>query len=264
MWTRLWKEVEALHLLEAPPPRELVSEVDLAGLPPVVRRYLSFYGVVAGAPRHWAMRMAVKGRFRRTPDERWMPVEAVQYNLARPVSRIFHMKARLKGIPLLARDTYVRGRGHMLGKLGGVIKVADGKGPEFDLGELVTWLDDAVLYAPSMLLGPQARWSPLEARSFEVAFSDEGREVKARVFLDGRGAPIDFETQDRYLNDPADPRRLVQGTWRTPVEWRDQRCPTRGKALWRLAGGDFVYAEYEVMPGSVVFDVLPAAGLRAA
>ena len=37
----------------------------------------------------------------------------------------------------------------------GLVTVADGAGPEFDIGELSTWLDDAVLLTPGMLLHPR-------------------------------------------------------------------------------------------------------------
>lgn len=40
----------------------------------------------------------------------------------------------------------------MRGKLLNVVAVPDGHGPKFDIGELATWLNDAVLVAPSMLL----------------------------------------------------------------------------------------------------------------
>jgi hypothetical protein len=198
------------------------------------------------------------------PDRPWMPVEAVQYDLRQPVSRVFHMKARMaRVLPVLVRDTYLDGRGRMLAKLADVVPFVDGTGPELDVGELVTWLNDAVLLAPSMLLGATTRWSEVDATTFDVAFTDRARTVRARICTDERGAPVDFVTTDRFVSDPADPKHpWIRGRWSTPIEsWQrfgDHPMPTRGRATWRLAGGDFSYAELEPTPGTLAFDVPPA------
>jgi hypothetical protein len=263
MWTKLWNEIASRHLFVGAPANELVSEEELADLPSAARTYMSFYGVVSSQPKHWSFCTQWRGRFRLAPDRRWMPIDAVQYDMRSPVVRVFHMKARMNHVlPILARDTYIDGRGHMLGKIADLVTVVNGSGPEFDQGELVTWLNDCVLFAPTMLLGPSTRWSHVDAKSFDVAFSDHARTVRARVLLNERGAPIDFETTDRFLNDPDDPRHpLVRGRWSTPLDsWLRTPAwpfPTRGRAVWHLASGDFPYAEFELLPASLAFDAAP-------
>jgi hypothetical protein len=263
MWTKLCEEIASRHLFEGVPPNEPVSVAELAELPPAARAYMSFYGVVAGQAKHWSFCMRWKGRFRMAPGGPWMPIDAVQYDQRSPVARVSHMKARMKHVlPVLARDTYVDGRGRMLGKIADLVPIVDGSGPEFDQGELVTWLNDCVLFAPSMLLLPGTRWSHVDATSFDIAFTDRASTVRARVFLDDHGGPIDFETTDRFLNDPDDPKHpLVRGRWSTPVAARRETpagsFPTRGRAVWHLASGDFSYAEFELLPASLVFDVPP-------
>jgi hypothetical protein len=262
MWTKLWREIASRRLIVGAPV-ELATRAELDVLPPAARAYMNFYGVVPSQPKHWSFCMRWRGRFRMAPDRPWMPIDAVQYDMRAPVARVFHMKARMKHVlPLLARDTYIDGRGRMLGKIADLVTVVDGSGPEFDQGELVTWLNDCVLFAPSMLLGPRTRWSQATARSFDIAFSDHTSVVTARVFVDDRGAPIDFETNDRFLSDLDDPKqRLVRARWSTPVEaWqRTPRglFPTRGRAIWHLASGDFPYAEFELLPTSLAFDLAP-------
>ena len=70
--------------------------------------------------------------------------------------------------------------------------MGDGIGEEFDIGELMTYLNDDLLLAPSMLLVPQVSWSAVDAGSFDVALTDHERTVSGRVFVDERGAPRDF------------------------------------------------------------------------
>ena len=166
-----------------------VTEADLADLPPSVQRYLRFMRV-AGRPRDWSFRARLTGRFRMRPGMRWLPAEAWQYNSAITISRLFVMRVRIARVfPMTGSDTYVSGHGRMLGKLLGIIPVANGTGEEFDIGELVTYLNDALLIAPSLLLCPEVTWSEVTADSFDVSLRDAGRNVTGRVFLNEQGAP---------------------------------------------------------------------------
>jgi len=56
----------------------------------------------------------------------------------------------------------------MLVKLFDLFTLADGTGTEYDIGELATYLNDAVLVAPSMLLADSAtrRAAPRWGRRF--------------------------------------------------------------------------------------------------
>jgi hypothetical protein len=262
MWQKLWEEIALSREFIGSPTIDVVSEAELMALPPPARGCMRFHGVSPGQRKCWSIRMGWRGRFRLGPEGHWMSIEAVQYNTRRPVARLFHMQGRLHGIPVLARDTYIGGRGRLLARMADLVPVADGAGPEFDQGELVTWVNDAVLFAPSMLLAPTTVWSSVDARAFDVTFSDSGCSVTARVFTDDRGAPVDFETTDRYLNDPDDPKHpLIRGRWRTPVGgWQQidgRMLPARGCAGWRLATREFTYAEFELDPASVAFDEAP-------
>ncbi len=259
MWSKLWKEANARGVFGGAV-GEAVSAAELAALPRAARQMLEFFDVAPGTPKHASFRVGWTGRFRMGPNDPWMPVQAVQINTRNPIARIFHMKARMKGVlPVLACDTYVAGQGQMLAKVAGLVTVAEGRGPEFDRGELVTWLDDAVFFAPTMLLGGEVSFTGSGEDAFDVELRDRGVRVRAHVTVDERGAPIDFETNDRYLSDPYDPTHaLVRARWSTPISsWNvDGRpLPSRGKARWSLPQGDFDYADFEPVPETLHFDV---------
>ena len=157
------RRVAAADLPGEPTPTGPVTEADLDGLPPVAVRYLRAMGVV-GRSRAWSLQAHWAGRFRRGPDQPWMPVDAWQYNSAVEVARLFRMRIMVaRAVPMWGWDTYRAGRGRMLGKALGLVTVADGAGPEFDTSELVTWLDDAVLLAPAMLLDGRTAWAAASA-----------------------------------------------------------------------------------------------------
>jgi uncharacterized protein DUF6544 len=257
------RELAALGLEADGRPGAVVTDADLAPLPPAVQRYLRFMRV-AGRPRDTSLRMHLRGRFRPSAARGWLACEAWQYDSQRDVARIFHMKLRMFGVPVYGRDVYVGGHGRMLIRPLDLFTVQDAKGPEYDVGELVTYLNDAILFAPSMLLAPGTSWAGVDDASFDVTIGDRGLTARARVFLDARGAPVDFETTDRFTEDPfTKGRPLVRGRWRTPVEGYavvDGRpLPTAGRAVWHLPQGEFPYAEFTFRPGDVAFNVAPGA-----
>ena len=226
-----------------------VTEADLAGLPPVAARYLRAMGVV-GRPRTWSLRAHFAGRFRRGPDQPWMRCDAWQYNSAIEVARLFRMRLMLSGVvPMWGWDTYRFGAGRMHGKLLDLVTVADGSGPEFDASELVTWLNDAVLLAPGMLLTPRVAWdSATDDNGFRVSVSDAGRTVGAEVLLGPDGRPRDFRTGDRYADLPGGPVRVP---WSTPIPGWDvvdgRPRQVGGAAVWQLPAGEFRYAELTLL-----------------
>jgi hypothetical protein len=262
MWPRLWRDVEALELRSSTH-AEIVTRVELDALPTAARSLLEFHRVEPESRKPFSLVMAFSGRFRLAPDRPWMPIRAVQFDAREPVTRIFHMKARMLGVlPILARDTYALGRGHLLARAAGIVTVAEGYGAELDRGELVTWVNDLVLYAPAMLLGAHSTWTAAGERAFTLAFVDGDTRISAYVEVDERGAPVLFETTDRFLEDPEDATHpLVRRRWTTPIaEWRpigDRLFPSRASAVWHLPGGEFSYAEFNLEPSSLAFDVRP-------
>jgi len=192
-----------------------------------------------------------------------MRIEAEQYNTALEVARFFHMKARLFGVlPVLARDTYANKSGRMLVKVFDLFTMVDASGHEFDVGELVTYLNDGILLAPSMLLGPNTEWYQTDDDAFDVALTDGSIRVAAHVTVDERGAVTCFETMDRFVQDPFDrEHRLIRARWTTPITgWQKQsgrQLPSGGSAIWHLSKGEFKYVELEF--SKVVFNVAPSS-----
>jgi hypothetical protein len=261
---KFMRELAGLGLPRSPGPDVNlgpVTEADIDPLPEPARRYLRFMRAV-GRPRDWSFRLGFKGRFRRSHDEAWMKCAAWQYNTRLALARIFYIQIRFFGIvPVLGRDTYVDGRGRMLIRLMDLVTVGDGTGEAYDIGELVTYLNDGIMLAPSMLIVPEVRWTEVDTKSFGVALTDHGRTVSARVFIDERGAPINFETTDRFYSDPKNPARVTRCRWTTPMEGFQEiggrMLPTRGQAVWHLPEGELAYADFTLQPGSVAFNVAP-------
>jgi len=146
----------------------------------------------------------------------------------------------------------------MHGRLLGLVTVARSEGWETDLSELATYLNDAVLLAPSMLLRPTVSFAPVDDSAFDVTLADSGQTVTARVFLDDDAHPVNFSTTDRYADLPGG---LVRAEWTTPIEgWQrdeDRLVFTRGRAVWQLPAGPLDYLEFHMSPGAVRYNLPP-------
>jgi hypothetical protein len=260
---RLYRQMAMDAAALRPPPGPAsgapVTEDDLVGLPAAAQRYLRFMEV-PGRPPDWSFVAHFSGRFRLQPRLPWMRCGAWQYSTAPAITRLYNMRVYAAGLlPMTGRDAYSAGHGRMCGKLAGLVPVADGSGPEYDVSELVTYLNDAVLLAPSMLLSLPVTWTSVNDNSFDLTLTDAGHRVTARVLVDERGAPVEFSTDDRWC---ALPDGLVRARWTTPVQgWmkiNGRWLPRWAAAVWHLPGGPFCYAEFRPTPGAARYNVTPA------
>lgn len=240
------------ELVRARPEGRGITHPTATVLPDVVLRYFAFMGVDPGAPPR-DVRIRFTGRFSK-PGLGWMPAEAWQCNSADPIDRLFVMRVRMaRVLPMVATDTYRAGHGEMTGKLFG-FTVAHGTGPTFDAGELVTWLNDAVLFAPEHLRAPGVSLVALADDRFEASVTDHGTTVTATITLDEQGAPTLFTTRDRWADLPTGP---VRAEWQTPIgTWGRTRggraVATSAAATWRLETGPLTYVRGGFDPASLV------------
>src|SRR5450759_4085771 len=130
---RLNRDARALGV---PAPPDMVTEDEIAGLPATEQRYLRFMGVV-GCPAVTSFRAHLRGEFRMRPGQGFMRAEVWQYNMAAPIARVFWMRIDMAGglLPMVGRDSYIKGRGRMLGKLFDTVVVADVEGFPFAIGD---------------------------------------------------------------------------------------------------------------------------------
>jgi len=261
MYAKFRREIAAGGLPVASAPGKTIEASQLASLPEPAQRYLRYMGVV-GRAQDWSFRVGFRGRFRIKPQQAWKNCEAWQYNSRLAVARIFQIRVRFGGLAtVLARDTYRDGQGRMLVRLMDLITIGDGIGEEYNIGELVTYLNDAVLICPTMLLVPEVSWAAVDDSSFDVSLADHGRVVTGRVSVSANGVATEFSTMDRFYSDPEVPKSLRRARWTTPVTgWQiidGRSLPTRCQAVWHLPGGPFMYADFTPIPASIAFNVGP-------
>jgi hypothetical protein len=150
-----------------------------ADLPAPVARYFEF-ALTPGQPRVRSVRIEHSGEFRTGGiDGGWSPFRSIQHFTADPPGFVWDASIRLA--PLLrvrVRDSYLGGRGSMLGRVAGVVPVVDQQGtPELAAGALNRWLAEAVWFPTALLPRPGLAWEAVDDRTARATFVDSGHTV---------------------------------------------------------------------------------------
>lgn len=249
-------ERDASAGLARPIAAAVLTERDLAPLPAPVQRYLRHVGVV-GQPRVQNYRLHFRGRIRSGPASAWMPFEADQQSFADAPTRLFLMRARMRGVPVQAFHRSVLGRATMQVKVLGLVTMVDARGDDMDRAEAVTLLNDMCLLAPATLVDPHIEWEPVDDRTARARFTHGGHTVAATLVFGEDGLLSDFLSDDRSRS--IDGQAFTRQRFSTPVRSYRTFGPLRlaadAEARWHPPEGAFTYGEFELV--DVAFNVRP-------
>jgi hypothetical protein len=238
------REELARQPLAAP---RLVTEADAAHLPAPVRRYLQRTGAF-GRPQVQRFRAEMQAEMFRKPGAAPFTGPVVQYSFLGEPTRLFFMRSRMWGLPVQVFHDYGMGKARMRVRVASLLDVNDVAGPELDVAETVTILNDVCVMAPSLLVDPRFTWEAGDDRSARVTFESRGHRVSAELRFDGAGDLADFVSDDRAeLQEDGTLRRL---RWSTPLsEYRDfggRRLASRGEAVYHRPAGPFTYGVFRI------------------
>lgn len=226
-----------------------LTDADLAGLPPAVRRYIQLSGAV-GRPRVRNFRARFRGRIRSGPTARWMSFTGEQVNTIEPASRLFYMDARMLGVPTQVLHRFVGPSATMRVRVASVFTAVDAKGPSMDAAETVTLFNDLCVMAPGALIDPRIAWQEIDPLTVDATFTHLGRSVRARLTFTAHGELRDFVADGRGALSP-DGRTFTPMRWSTPLhEYRDfgsARLMSRGEGVWHPASGEYAYLQFELL-----------------
>jgi len=213
-------------------------------LPEPVLRYLDLSGALH-APTVRSFRASFTGRMRRGPDQPWFAIQAEQYDFLEPLTRLFYIRGRIFGVPVIGLDSYRAQAGSMDMRALGIVRVGFGAGAEMASSALVTLFNDLCILAPETLLDPRIDWTPVDALTARATLRDGPLQVSATLYFNPDGELVNFVTHDRFMGADGNYERLP---WSTPLsDYRDfggLRIASRGAASWRMGNEEFVYAEF--------------------
>ncbi len=219
----------------------LITEDDIADLPPVVQRYFR-YSQVIGKPRISSFGFSMEGRIRQSADADWMDLVSRQYNLLSDPARIYYIRGTW---PMTGLDSYMYGEGRMQIKLLNLVSIADVSGPEMDLSGLVTFLNDLML-CPLGYFSVPVEWKQVGETQAELSLTNRGMTVTALVTFDEEGRVVNWESDDRYAEVDGE---QLRDRWSTPMdeyaEVNGLRIPVSGRGIHDFDGEPYVYVELD-------------------
>ncbi len=231
----------------------LVTEADLAHLPPPVQRFIRTSGAV-GRPRVQSFRAEFDAEMYRNPGGAPMEATSAQYNQVASPSRLFFMKSRMFGLPVQVLHDYAGVQATFQVRVASLVNVVDESGEAFSKVETVTVLNDLCFFAPGALVDARLAWTPVDDRTAQVTFRNGPHQVSATLHFNEREELVDFTSDDRpqKIDGVYKPYR-----WSTPIEGYQQldgmRLPTRGSAIYAYPEGPFTYGKFRLK--SVAYNV---------
>jgi hypothetical protein len=221
----------------------VLTEIEVAGLPEPVQRWLR-YARVVGTERPATVRLKMEGEFRQAAGRGWMPFEAEEYYTTDPPG--FVWTTRMQLAPLLSvvgRDRYAGGEGSIDMRLLALIPVARASGAKLDQGALLRYLNETMWF-PAAAVSPYITWDGIDATSARATMSYGGVTAPATFVFDEQGRLNDM-VAERY--------ELTSGrleTWSTPIraygEFAGIRVPVEGEGIWKYHAGDFSYIRLRI------------------
>jgi len=223
----------------------LVTEQDLAHLPPPVQCYLRRTGVV-GKPRVRNFRVRLHGRIRSGPTARWMPLAAEQHNVVAPPVRLFYLRSSMRGIPVQGYHRFVGTEATMKIRAAAFVPVVRAAGPEMNQSETVTLFNDMCIMAPATLIDPAIDWETVNFRTARATFRHAGHEIRATLVFNDAGELANFISDDRFQLS-SDGGSARQMRWSTPIgsyrSFGPFRLASAGEGRWHGPDGEFTYIE---------------------
>jgi len=228
----------------------LVQDSDLATLPPPVRKYLQYSGVV-GTPRIKNMRVEFEGEMRDKGKD-YFPFHSVQYNFFEEPTRLFFMKARMKGMTVPGYHRYSGQHATMDIRLFGLFPVVQESGPVMDTTETVTFFNDMCLLAPASLLDPRIKWEERDSLSAKAMFTNGPLTISAILYFNGQGQLVNFISEDRTAI-----QQKMKIPFSTPVQaYRSingRQVLAEGDAVWHYPDGAVTYGKFRLI--NIAFNV---------
>ena len=219
--------------------KELVTEADLVFLPKPVQRYLRYAGVL-DKPKVHNMRITFEGQMREKSKD-FFPFTCEQYSFFNKPTRLFFMKAKMKGFNVTGYHKYDNATASMDIRLFGLFAVVKKSGKNMDKIETVTLFNDMCLMAPATLIDKRISWQPIDDNSAKATFTNHNSTISAILYFNEKGQLIDFISNDRDVNHhpfstPVSNYKMINGI----------NIMTYGETIWHYPDGKFVYGKFNL------------------
>ncbi len=232
------KEVKELFSLSKNIFEKKFNYNELNGLPDPVQRYFKL--VLKEGQRYISYaRITHDGQFKTDFKKDWINIKGEQYATTENPGFIWKGTTSM----FVARDMYIANKGRLIVSLFSLYKVADGKGEQYNQGELLRWLGESILYPTNFLPSEKLHWLPVDSNTAKLTFTYNGMILYFMMSFNETGEITQMETK-RYMD------KKSLNTWIIkPGNYREKngvRVPMVFEVFWRLKEGDFSYAQFNI------------------
>jgi hypothetical protein len=243
---RVDREVYQLLQTNKPGSQGILAENDISTLPKPVANWLRQCGVLGKPFIHVAKLTQSLSMQMKPGQQKWLSGQAVQYTTIDKPGFIWSVRVRMNRLlHFVGRDKFEDGRGEMLIRLNGWLKIVDAKGPKIDEGALQRFLGEMVWF-PSMALSPYISWKLIDDSTAEANMRHQGTEGSGRFSFNQDGDVIRY-TAHRYKDNTANAKRYE---WIMDIEdykvFEGIRVPSLLRSTWRLDEGDWTWLKMEL------------------
>jgi len=185
------------------------------------------------------------GKIRKDEKSEWMPFTCEQYNFMETPTRLFFMKAAMKGLPIGGYHSFKNGVAYMDIRLFSLFTVQYLDGMEMNLSETVTFFNDMCVVAPATLIDKRIKWLEVGNNKVKASFTNNNITVSAWLYFNDKGELINFISDDRYAGDTG-----KQFPWATPLkdyqEINGYRLMKNAETIYSYPDRDLVYGTFKL------------------
>lgn len=237
------------HFYEPQSVAEFITEEKIRDLPAPLQRYLDVCGFVGQEMPMNAEFFWKSSSIKMKPGmKKMLKLKTYQYNSVIKPFRAAYMKTYMAGIiPFEGRDIYADGQGHMLGRLGKIIRIFDEKQMEIGQSALIIILAETLM-VPGYIFQDYMHWEEVDDHCVTGRIQCEGYSVSGKFYFNDRGEYIRFETSERYYLSPEkgnvqEPFMVEVFNYQTKGSYT---YPRKVSASWILPEGKYEYWQGEI------------------
>lgn len=243
---KIRKERIALFDKAQPFTPQVIQMDDIATLPPIVQKWLTFSGSI-GKPNISNVHLVQELELKIKPEQTaWNKAKAEQYFTIDPPAFNWTMDTKMNSLlSLTARDKFVDGKGEMLIKLLSIFPVADVKGDKkIDQATLQRYLAEMVWF-PSAALSSYIEWETVDENTAKATMEFKGTKGSGLFHFDDSGQFKEFIAM-RY-KDVADTEasKWIVRANKTEVI-NGIKIPTECEASWILNHEEWIWLKLRI------------------
>ncbi len=251
-WNRETTDVveDLIHKIPEHVPKK-VEFKDFEKLPEPVAKYLR-HVLKEGQPTIDAARITQSGLFRAGC---WTSFRAEQYFSTDPPAFVWSASVRMAHMfPVKVRDSYVEGKGSMLGKIFGIVPfIQQENAREINIAALQRYLAECAWFPTALLPSDRLTWSELGANRAIATLTDRGMEASLEFQFNEIGEIDSVFTPARYrYADGMFHLTPWAGYFKHYQQLHGMRIPMEAAVEWILPKGRYPYFKGSV--GEIEFN----------